>query len=175
MNSQLNTNTTLTVEAWAEITIKEWVKKAAAMGISPDNPIAPERFVYHVIPAANGDPEKIQFMFDYYLYFVDWGVGKGVNIRNRDMLVGIGATNRRPKPWFTSVFYTQVKILTNLLAEKYALKAANVIINQSKYGEEGHVPSPKSSGDTKEHFDRHTGEKKITKKQLLENRKNEGW
>jgi len=47
------------------------------------------------------------------------------------MLTGIGATNRRPKPFFTDVFYTQVKILTHLMAEKYALKAANVIINRS--------------------------------------------
>lgn len=170
-----NTNTGLTVNAWAEITIKEWVKKAAALGISPDHPLAPERFVHHVIPAANGDPEKIHFMFDYYLYFVDWGVGKGVTIKNRDMLAGIGATNRRPKPWFTDVFYTQVKILTHLMAEKYALKAANVIINQSKYGEEGHVPSPTSSGSVKESLDRHTGAKKITKQQFNENRKKAGW
>jgi len=124
-----NTNTTLTVEAWADITIKEWVKKAAALGIAPNNPISAERFVHHIITSSNGDPEKIQFIYDYYLNFVDWGVGKGVTLEHRDMLVSSGATRRQKQPWFTGVFYNQVRILTKIIAEKYSLKSAHVLIS----------------------------------------------
>jgi hypothetical protein len=128
-----NTNTKLTVEAWAEITIKKWVDMAAALHINEKSPLNAERFVHHVVTNANGDPEKIQFMYDYWLNFVDWGVGKGVTIENRDTLIGALATTRRQKKWFTSVFYVEVKKLSQIVAEKYALKAANVVINSTKY------------------------------------------
>lgn len=127
-----NTNTGLTVEAWADIVIKEWIKKSQELGISPDNPLNATRFVHHVLPHANGDPEKIQFIYDYWLNFVDWGVGNGVSIEHRDMMIAAGATKRRPKQWFTSVFYVQVKILSQIMAEKYSLKAAHIIINNTK-------------------------------------------
>lgn len=127
-----NTNTGLTVEAWADIVIKEWIKKAAELGISPTDPLNATRFVHHVLPHANSNPDRIQFVYDYWLNFVDWGVGKGVSKEHRDMMIASGATRRRPKQWFTSVFYVQVKILTQILAQKYALKAAHVIINNTK-------------------------------------------
>lgn len=129
MNTNLNTG--LTVEAWAEITIKDWVKKAGALGIAPDNPISAERFVHHIISSSNGDPEKIQFIYDYYLNFIDWGVGKGVNLEHRDMLISTGTTTRRKKQWFTSVFYHEVRQLTNIMAKKYALKSAHVLIEST--------------------------------------------
>jgi len=127
-----NTNTKLTVKAWADITIKEWVKKAAALNISPGDPLNAERFVHHIITSSNGNPEKIQFIYEYYLNFIDWGVGKGVTLEHRDILVSTGITKRRTKKWFTDVFYTQVKILTHIMAEKYALKSAHVLIEIAK-------------------------------------------
>ncbi len=170
-----NLNTGLTVEAWAEITIKEWVKKAAALRISPTDPINAERFVLHIMSSANGNPERIQFMYDYWLNFIDWGVGKGVTLEHRDMLISSGATTRRQKPWFTSVFYTQVKILTQLMAEKYALKAAHVIVNQTKYnnGEKAETRE-RSRGETNS-VDNVTGKNKITYKEFEERRKQSGW
>ncbi len=126
-----NLNTGLTVEAWAEITIKEWVKKAAALGVAPNHPISAERFVHHIITSSNGDPEKVEFMYDYYLNFVDWGVGKGVTLEHRDMLIGAGAIIRRPKKFITDVFYTQVRILAKIMAKKYALKSAHVVIKST--------------------------------------------
>jgi hypothetical protein len=126
-----NINTAITVEAWAEITIKEWVKKAKALNISPDHPMNAERFVHHIITSSDGDPEKIQFMYDYYLNFVDWGVGRGVTLENRDMLTNIGATKRRKKQWFTDVFYKEIKRLTAIMAEKYSIKAAHVVVTNS--------------------------------------------
>jgi hypothetical protein len=127
-----NTNTSLTIDSWVEITIKEWVKKSKVLGINDGTGLEAERLLHHIIPNANGDPEKIQFAFDYYLNFVDWGVGRGIPLEYRDMLKAAGATTRRQKRWFTSVFYKQVKILSHIIAEKYALKAANLIIETGK-------------------------------------------
>jgi hypothetical protein len=170
-----NTNTGLTVEAWAEITIKEWVKKAAALGIAPDHPINAERFVMHIVTSAEGDPSKIEFMYDYYLNFIDWGVGKGVTIYNRDRLIGAGATIRRPKQWFTSVFYTQVKKLSEIIAEKYALRAAYILVNTSAYDAEGTKQSPVKTSGQHTSVDSVTGKKKITFKEFEERRKQHGW
>lgn len=129
-----NVNIELTVEAWAEITIKEWINKAAALGIAPDDPLTLDRFVHHVITNSNGDPQRVEFAYDYYLNFVDWGVGNGVTIENRDLMIRSGATSRRPKMWFTEVFYKQVKILSHLLEEKLAKKAVvTITTNLTKY------------------------------------------
>lgn len=143
-----NLNIELTVEAWAEITIKEWINKAAALGIAPDDPLTLDRFVHHVITNSNGDPQRVEFAYDYYLNFVDWGVGNGVTIENRDMMIRSGATRRRPKMWFTDVFYKQVKILSHLLEEKLAKKAELIIsMNLMKYDTEGnHIKPKKQSG-----------------------------
>lgn len=123
-----NLNTGLTAEAWAEITIKEWINKAAALGISPYDPINLDRFVHHVITNSNGDPVRIEFTYDYFLNFVDWGVGKGVTIENRDSLIASGFTTRRQKPFITDVFYKQVTVLTHLMAEKYKQKTIVLIV-----------------------------------------------
>ncbi len=124
-----NVNIQLTVEAWAEITIKEWINKAAALGIAPDDPLTLNRFVHHVITNSNGDPQRVEFAYDYYLNFVDWGVGNGVTIENRDLMISSGATKRRPKMWFTDVFYKEIRVLSKLLEEKYAKKTTVLIIN----------------------------------------------
>jgi hypothetical protein len=123
-----NTNTGLTVETWAKITYEKFVKKADALGISTDGALAASRFVHETITSANGDADKVIFMFDYYLNFVDWGVGKGVTLEHRQMLEKAGLGRRR-KQWFTGVFYHEVKVLSHLLAEKYKLKAAYVLID----------------------------------------------
>jgi hypothetical protein len=125
-----NLNTSLTVEAWADITIKEWIKKIEALGIGQTGQLV-SSFAHHVNTSANGIPEYIQFAFEYYGKFVDWGVGKGVTIEHRDMLMSSGAASRRQKPWYSDVFYKQLKILSHLMAEKYAQKAAKVIVTNA--------------------------------------------
>lgn len=138
-----NLNTGLTVEAWADITIKEWISKAAMMGIAPYDPINLERFVHHIITNSAGDPQRIEFAYDYYLNFVDWGVGKGVTLENRDALIASGFTSRRPKPFITDVFYKQVKVLAHLMAEKYAKTSAILIVrNLTKFDGAGNKIDP---------------------------------
>lgn len=114
-----NTNLHITVEAWAEILIKEWVKRAAQLNISPDNPQSVQRFEHFITSQANGDPAIIKFTFDYYLKFTNWGVGRGVNLENRDTLILADMTKRRPRPFYDDVFPKQLAILGHLMLEKY--------------------------------------------------------
>lgn len=108
-----------TVIAWADILVKEWVKRARELNISPDNPINIERFYHYITTQANGDPATIQFTFDYYLKFTNWGVGNGVTLDNRDTLILAGMTRRRPRPFYDDVLPKQLSILAHLMLEKY--------------------------------------------------------
>lgn len=118
-----------TVQAWADIVIKEWENKAAALGISGTGALL-SSFVNHVQWHAAGDLQKIEFAFNYYGKFVDMGVGGNVNVDNRDALIGAGMTTRRPKPWFTDTFYKEVARLRHLLAERTAENIQLLIIRE---------------------------------------------
>lgn len=124
-----NTNISLTVEAWADIVLKEWFNKIRALNINSTGPLV-ESFQNTVYSAANGDPEKVRFMLEYYYKMVDYGVGKGVNLADRDGMIAAGLTKRRPKPFFTDVFYKQLAVLRHLLEDKYALKAEELIVRK---------------------------------------------
>jgi hypothetical protein len=119
----------LTVEAWAEIVIKEWVKMAETLEINPDNKLTVARFQKFLTVQGDGDVDRIKFTFDYYLKFVDWGVGKGVTISNREIMVASGSTKRKSKPWFGNVFPKQMYILGHLMAERYGFRTAAMIKN----------------------------------------------
>jgi len=122
-----NTNIVLTVEAWADIVIKEWLQMVNALGIFETGNLA-ESFNKNVIMQAEGDKAKIIFVFAWYGKMVDYGVGRYVNLKTRDALINAGATKRRPKPWFSDLFYKQLASLRHILEEKYALKAQLYII-----------------------------------------------
>lgn len=173
-----NINTAITVEAWAEITIKEWIKKIKALGIGDSKTSTGKlvaSFYHHVITSANGIPEYINFIFAYYGRMVDWGVGRGVTIENRDKLANIGATKREQKPWFSPVFKFHVKRLEEIMAEKYAQQAAIVVINNLESGEKSKRSSSSRKSSSKSTIDTITGRKKITIKEFEKMRKEQGW
>lgn len=140
-----NLNTGLTIEAWAEITIKEWIKKIKVLGIGSTGQLI-NSFYHHVNTSANGNPEYVKFAFEYYGKFIDMGVGKGIKLEDRNMLANSGATtSRKSKPWYSSVFLVQVKILSQILSEKYANQAANMIVLELDWSKKKYVPKKKSS------------------------------
>lgn len=122
-----NTNLSLTVEAWAEIVIKEWEKKIEALKIGVSYQLV-DSFYQHVYVNANGDPSRIEFAFNYYGKMVDYGVGNHVNLYDRDALIASGETSRRPKPWYSDTFYKQLEVLRHLIGEKTAKKIENMIV-----------------------------------------------
>ncbi len=116
-----NLNISLTVEAWAEIVIKEWLKKVQALNINNTGALMAS-FENQIFSNASGDPTKVNFAFEWYGKMVDYGVGKYVSLDIRDALIAAGATRRRPKPWFTDSFYKQLEVLRHLLEEKHAYR-----------------------------------------------------
>lgn len=115
-----NTNLSLTVEAWAKFVVERWENKIARLGIHRTGNLA-NSFAIHIFTQASGDPEKIEFVFNYYGKFSDMGVGNGVSY-------GDGSGKRKKKPWYSKVFFGQVKQLGEILRSKYEYKAQLTII-----------------------------------------------
>ena len=118
-----NTDIALTTEAWAEIVINNWLAKIDAMKISDTYSLATS-FMHHIITNANGNVQRIEFAFLYYGKFSDMGVGKGVTLAD----AGITETSRKPRRWYSPVFYAEFKKLITILAEKYAMKGQMAIV-----------------------------------------------
>jgi len=120
-----NTNISLTLQAWAEIVIKNWLARIDALGIHDTYELS-QSFIHHIISNAGGDIARIEFAFLFYGRFVDMGVGKGIKIGD----AGLKETRRRPYKWYSPVIYSEVKKLTEILAEKYARKGAITIVEK---------------------------------------------
>lgn len=165
-----NTNIGLTVEAWAEIVIERWEDKIRRLNIGHTGQLV-RSFHQHVYAHANGVPELITFTFEYYGKFVDMGVGRGITVEQ------VGFSNRRPKSWYSKVFFSQLEKLKELLAEKYASNALLAIVtNVERYNEQGsHINPVKTSGSHKGSIDSVTGKRKTTYKEFEKRRAQGGW
>ena len=125
MAENLNMNETAT--AWADITItifQDWLEKLHANFTWQ----LTDSFVHHVHTAANGIPSRIDFAYNYYGKFVDMGVGGNTSLDNRDSMVAAGLTTRKQKPWYSKNFFYQARRIGEILAEKYAQRAAIIIV-----------------------------------------------
>lgn len=118
-----NQNISLTVEAWAKIVIERWELQMARAGVRGTGKLL-NSFMYTIHSQANGNPELIQFAFNYYGKFVDMGVGRGVTLET------VETTNRKPKPWYSKVFWGQFQKLKELMVEKYQIKSTMSIITE---------------------------------------------
>lgn len=127
------TNMNLTVEAWAEIVIDKWETMIARLKIGHSGNLL-NSFAHHVATQANGDPERIEFVFEYYGKFIDMGVGRGVPISE------VQFSDRKRKPWYSKTFFSQVKKLGEILSEKYAAKAQATIIENLDTGSPNALP-----------------------------------
>ncbi|MDR0661221.1 MAG: hypothetical protein LBG19_10600 [Prevotellaceae bacterium] len=112
-----------TLKAWSDIVIERWELRISQLKIIDTRELI-RSFTYHVTNDANGNPEKILFAFAYYGKFVDMGVGKGIPAS------AAPTGNRKPKPWHSKVFFGQVQQLSRILAEKYGIKAEQMIIER---------------------------------------------
>lgn len=121
----------ITLENWAMITIREWIRKIRELDIDRSGQLV-NSFEATVITASGGDIEKIVFAFEYYGKMVDWGVGKGVNVEVRRALESAGLTTRKKREWFKQ-FYHELAVLKHLYAEKYAVQF-NIQVSSSIEG-----------------------------------------
>lgn len=107
-------------QRWAEFVIERWIRKIQALKIGDTGELV-KSLRAQVELDANGDPEKITFLYLYYGIFTDMGVGRSVKLGQ----AGRG-NNRTKKPWYSSVFLKQVAILGRKMAERYGYDAASL-------------------------------------------------
>lgn len=118
-----NLDLNLTVQAWADIVIQIWLDKIEKLHIYDTYQLA-DSFVNHIITHANGDAYRIEFAFNYYGKFIDMGVGRGVKLED----AGDPNSKRKPRPWYSKTFFSEVQKLRIIFAEKYARKGAILIV-----------------------------------------------
>lgn len=114
-----------TIEAWAEITIKNWHDNLRKEGIGSTGQLF-NSFATHVVAASDGNIALVEFTFKYYGKFVDMGVGKGIKLsevgevrKSRRELGKRRGNLRSPKKWYSKELYVQVTRLKEILAQKY--------------------------------------------------------
>lgn len=117
-----NLNIIETYQAWADIVIDNWEQKVYALDINYSYQLV-ESFKNEIISQAEGDASRIEFAFNYYGKFVDMGVGKGVDLSE----VSAIWHRRKKKPWYSKVFFSEIKKLSVIIATKYATKGAIVV------------------------------------------------
>lgn len=141
MNFDSEANLRSDVERWAEGVIRAWENQIVALRIGSGSPrTLARRFEAHVVWHAGGDIRRIEFAFAYYLKFVNWGVGRGVTIDNRDTMIAAGLTVRRPKPWYHRVFFSELKHLQTIVARKLGENVTAMIVRNVEDNADGHIP-----------------------------------
>ena len=137
-----NIDINVTVEAWADIVIKNWRRKITELDIGVTGALY-DSFQFEVLSHAGGNPERIDFAYEYYGRFVDMGVGRGVYVGNP----GDVKTSRKAKKWYSPVIYAQTQRLSELLAEKYSIIGAAIIKENIYESEKRSTQRQLSGGD----------------------------
>jgi hypothetical protein len=120
-----------TVEAWADILIGQWYNRLSKFGIGYTFELENSIF-FSIDHGSDGLPNAVRMRFAYYGKFVDMGVGAGlifedVKLNSQEQRIGKG-NYRRPKPWYSKVFYSEVFKLSEILAKKYNRKGMMTIV-----------------------------------------------
>lgn len=119
------------ITAWAANVVRTWVQKMETLGIGDTGTLI-RSFVHHVYWAADGNLEKIEFTFEYYGKFTEWGVGNGIDLHNRDIMVRSGRTQRRRKPWCSPVFFAEVDRLRETVTEMTKQRIDTLVVKKTK-------------------------------------------
>lgn len=129
-------NTEKMLIAWATIVVEKWLDSLELENVNPEKKKDGNLFkaVESMIFDAGADGNKIEFILPLYGIFVDMGVGREISRGNTGNLAdkyGEGyKVTRQPKPWYSSVFFKQIKALKILLANLYGDQIANTLIIQ---------------------------------------------
>ncbi len=128
-----------TLEAWQNFTVKDWQKSIQKLQVMHTNELF-NSFQKNIARQANGDIQKLIFIYKYYGKFPDMGVGRGIKIgdiaENRTVKSLTGKkTNkgRRAKKWYNKPFYSNLQRLSEILAEKYGTYTAQTIVNEIEF------------------------------------------
>ena len=113
-NKQINI--TPTVAAWADIVLKIWREKLVAQHIYNTGALY-NSLKYELLLNAGNSPEKVEFTYNFYGFFVD-----------------TGTLNMEKREWYGKVFYAQVMRLKEILVERYGQNVAAVVTSHMQPG-----------------------------------------
>lgn len=123
-----NTNIELTLQAWSDIVEQRWIDKIVKLGIVQTGALE-NSFRHQVITDGAGNPERIEFAFNYYGRFIDMGVGRGhTSSIAAQVKIEKAKAGRRAKPWYSATLYAERQKLAQILAEKYGRKGTIAIV-----------------------------------------------
>ena len=118
---------TFDLEKFAQIVIEKWQTKITILGITDTRELL-NSFTASVKRDANGKPELIKFVFNYYGKFLDMGVfGTGSRKKNTQQKY-----YRQKHPWYSSIFARQVRRLADLIAKQYGYESITTISENLK-------------------------------------------
>lgn len=164
-----NTDIRLTAEAFAKIVIERWEQKIIRLNVVHSGKLV-NSFASFVGTQANGNVDFIQFTFEYYGKFVDMGVGRGVKKEEVEF------SNRKPKQWYSKVFFSQVLKLKEIMVEKYQQKGVfSILLNIEAFDTEAQKINASHKSGEKSQVDNVTGKKKTSYAEFQRNRKESGW
>lgn len=132
-----------TLQAWADVTIQMWQEKILMLDVW-DEGFLYKSFVNHVLGQSSGDIHRIDYIFKLYGIYSDMGVGKEVSKGNSGDLEKYAYFNygsmsmqlrRKAKPWYSSIFYREMKKLSEFLAVNYGVAATTAMVENLSGGD----------------------------------------
>ncbi len=125
------------LEEWAEICLQQFIKAIEKRHIGVTGNLAAS-FKKHVDASANGDIDKINFMYLLYGMYEDMGVGKGTNLSgvksnsaSRRLEGKHGGNRRIAKKWYSKTIYSQLIRLAELTQQYYGNMIIGRIIEET--------------------------------------------
>lgn len=119
------------VTDWTAILIDRLKKQMAKKKVGQSGELL-KSFVSNIIRNSDGNPQRIEVMFNYYGRFVDMGVGNGQPLsgaarsktnNNRSQAL----KRRRPKKWYGPTRAAEEYELARILAREFGIKGISII------------------------------------------------
>lgn len=127
------------LEAWATSVIQGWTTKMSSLGMfdKPENTgLLARSFQHTIIWEARGDDkveflERVRFAFHFYGKMVDYGLGRGTDIKDRfEGGRDTGSNDRKRKKWIQEPWMAALPPLKKLLCVKVG-ERVKVMLRQS--------------------------------------------
>jgi hypothetical protein len=119
------------VTEWTAILIDRLKKQIVKKNIGQSGELL-KSFVSNIIRNSNGNPQRIEVMFNFYGRFVDMGVGNGQSLsgvartqNNRNRVAT--AKRRRPKKWYAPTRAAEERELAKILVREFGIKGISIM------------------------------------------------
>lgn len=119
------------VTQWTAILIDRLKKQIEKKKIGASGELL-KSFVSNIIRNSDGNPQKIEVMFNFYGRFVDMGVGNGQPLSGAARSSSVkervaGYKRRRPKKWYGPTRAAEERELAKILSREFGIKGISIM------------------------------------------------